>query len=48
MIPLDVNCIQEEIEPSTLNDCNDKEEVSTVEAPSRKMPIVNQVISNIT
>lgn len=47
----DDNCIKEEFEdqlPSTINECNDKDEVLTVEAPSRKMPIVNHVISNIT
>ena len=36
----------EEAEATTINECNEREDVKTTEAPSRKMPVVNQVAPN--
>jgi hypothetical protein len=34
--------------PTTLNECNDDNLMLTVEAPSKKMPIVNRTSTNST
>lgn len=42
-------CIEEvgeENEPTTVNECNEREEVPTVEVPSSKMPVANHISSN--